>query len=88
MKAALLAGETRERQAAKDKGAVAKSTAANKGAAADAKRRWGALSEQLLGLANTALVLPLEERFLELRVDAETGMPTTEGVEALRAKLG
>ena len=41
----------------------------------------------LLALESTNLALPLENRFLELRVDTETGLPTTEGLEGLTAKL-
>ena len=87
VKAACLAGEGLARAAANDKGTATRGKQnEGPGGGAEAKEKWTALRDKLLGQKKSNVALPFEQRYLIMPVDAEM-KPTTDGIAQLKEQL-
>ena len=87
IRAAVVAGEFFDRKAASKKGKSSGAQKESEGGGDDAKKKWEELKRALLETHGGNFSLPFKQRYLELRIDKDTGIPTEAGVIQLKRQL-
>ena len=87
IRAALVAGEASDRKAASKKGQSSGAQKESAGGGGEAKKKWESLKVALLETHVGNFKLPFKQRYLELRIDKDTGIPTEAGITQLKLQL-